>query len=67
LTATPGQRLDIAGFSEDSERDFFIIELGSELNVGVEVEIYIEHVARILSSGVGLFYREYQTETGEVR
>ncbi|CAL8126796.1 unnamed protein product [Orchesella dallaii] len=67
LTATPDQPLDISGISEDDERDFFIIELGSEIDAEAEVEIYMEHIARIPSSGVGLFYREYQTETGETR
>ncbi|CAL8126794.1 unnamed protein product [Orchesella dallaii] len=67
LTATPDQRLDISGIREDDERDFFIIELGSEIDAEAEVEIYMEHVAKISSSGVGLFYREYLTELGESR
>ncbi|ODN05327.1 Aminopeptidase N [Orchesella cincta] len=67
LKAT-GQRIVVSRVSEEDERDFYIIELGSEINAGDELEIHMEHVAQIMSSdGNGLFYREYLTETGEVR
>ncbi|ODN01106.1 Aminopeptidase N [Orchesella cincta] len=67
LTATPDQPLTVTGVTEDDERDFYIIQLESEIAAGAEVSIQMEYVAQIPTSGAGLFYREYQTETGEVR
>lgn len=45
--------------------NFFIISLDNQLEPGKEYEIYMEYVALITDSEEGLFYRLYETDTGE--
>lgn len=53
------EEVAVVGHSYDTEKTFYIIELGTSLSVGIQYSVYIEYVAEVYLENLEGLYRNH--------